>query len=137
MSSQDDYEIIENTSSEKALIKQCDSSVDSINQLEVEKSEKFVEKSEKIEIFEKSEKSEEIYENSSFGSKYAKSVINDDEILSSKIEEFLKSEENPSKKGEELFLEVFKKHYFVAVFGFFSFYQVVLNLIDYLKQKTC
>jgi hypothetical protein len=65
----------------------------------------------------------------------------EDEILTGKLEEMLRKEGKDLKEmkdnmDEELFLKIFKQHYFVAVFGMFSLYHIVMNLVSYFKDKA-
>lgn len=119
-----DYEIITqetiNKEANPPKIKDLDSSIHS----SLEKSEKF----------EKSGKSSLNLENSEYFER------SQEEIIVSQVQDILKKQGDfKDLEGEitqELFLKVFKKHYFFTLFGIFSCYHVLISLINYFKDKA-
>ncbi len=116
-----DYEIIEKS----PLIKSNPNPDPKIKELDLS-IHSSLEKSEKLEKSYKSGLSEPFENSESFEKSQEEDLL--------KQKEFFKD----LKDGvsQELFLKVFKKHYFMTLFGIFSCYHVVISLISYFKDKS-
>lgn len=82
-----------------------------------------------------SQKSVKLEKNTISQIKFDDSHYGNMENLDEIKESIKKSLEIKANDGQDLFMKIFKEHYYVAVFGVFSLYQAFSSLLAFLNDK--